>query len=78
MAHELFDIEIVHNNFEASLKDPADVLMDQYLAGFKELYKYIENESRFNFVFLFFYFSKPIFVSQIFPTDGLRIWFRQQ
>lgn len=40
MAHDLFDIEKVHSNFEASLKDQADVLMDQYLDGFKELYKY--------------------------------------
>lgn len=41
MAHDLFDIEKVHSNFEASLKDSADVLMDHYLDGFKELYKYI-------------------------------------
>lgn len=41
MAHERFDIEKMHSNFEASLKDSADVLMDQYLEGYKELYKYI-------------------------------------
>lgn len=44
MAHELFDIEKVHSNFEASLKDATDVLMDEYLEGFKELYKYAKFE----------------------------------
>lgn len=42
MAHELFDIEKVHSKFEASLKDATDVLMDEYLEGFKELYKYAQ------------------------------------
>lgn len=39
MAQDRFDIEKVHINFEACLKDPADILLDQYLEGFKELYK---------------------------------------
>lgn len=39
MSIERFDIEKVHINFEACLKEPADVLLDYYLEGFKELYK---------------------------------------
>lgn len=39
MAQERFDIEKLHENFNASLKDSDDILMDYYLEGFKELYK---------------------------------------
>lgn len=46
MAHELFDIEKLHRNFEASLKDATDVLIDQYLEGFKELYKYVSSKTQ--------------------------------
>lgn len=76
MTNELFDIEKVHRTFEASLKDPADVLTDQYLEGFKELYKFV-NANRFSF-FHFFNFSIAQFALQIFPTDGLRIRIREQ
>lgn len=41
MAQERFDIEKLHEKFEASLKEPADILMDEYLDGFKELYKWV-------------------------------------
>lgn len=32
-------MEKVHVKFEASLKDPADVFLDHYLEGFRELFK---------------------------------------
>lgn len=34
-----FDIEKVHINFEASLTDPEDVILDHYLKGYRELFK---------------------------------------
>lgn len=40
MAEDRFDIEKVHKNFEASLKDAEDVILDYYLEGFRELFKY--------------------------------------
>lgn len=41
MDQNFFDIEKLHTNFTSSLKDDADdVVMDFYLEGFKELYKY--------------------------------------
>lgn len=40
MENEFFDIESLQKNFTASLKDQTDVVMDFYLEGFKELYKY--------------------------------------
>lgn len=42
MDQERFDIEKLHKNFEASLKDSHDIIMDFYLEGFKELYKYVQ------------------------------------
>lgn len=73
MTNELFDIEKVHSTFEASLKDPADVLTDQYLEGFKELYKFVNAHlARFSV----FNFSISHLVLQVFPTDGLRIRIR--
>lgn len=36
---DFFDIESLHKNFEAALKDETDIMMDFYLEGFKELYK---------------------------------------
>lgn len=39
MGEDRFDIEKLHINFQASLKDSHDILMDCYLEGFKELYK---------------------------------------
>lgn len=36
-----FDIEKLHRNFTSSVEDDStDVVMDFYLEGFKELYKY--------------------------------------
>lgn len=43
MEQEFFDIESLHRNFEAALKDGTDIAMDFYLEGFKELYKYDNN-----------------------------------
>lgn len=43
MDQEYFDIENLHKNFTASVKDENDVAMDFYLEGFKELYKYEQN-----------------------------------
>lgn len=63
MANDRFDIEIVHRNFRASFKDPADVLMDPYLDGFKELHKYEWNTQWETFVHF-------IVFLQIFPIDG--------
>lgn len=40
MDSDRFDIENLHKNFTAALKDETDVMMDFYLEGFKELYKY--------------------------------------
>lgn len=40
MEMDRFDIESLHKNFTACLKDETDVMMDFYLEGFKELYKY--------------------------------------
>lgn len=39
MAQDRFDIEKVHENFKAALKEEADVLIDFYIEGYKELYK---------------------------------------
>lgn len=41
MENNRFDIEKVHSSFEACLKDECDVILDQYLEGYKELYKYV-------------------------------------
>lgn len=40
MDQNFFDIEKLHTNFTSSLIDDEDVMMDLYLEGFKELYKY--------------------------------------
>lgn len=39
MNQDKFDIEKLQSNFQASLKDESDILLEYYLAGFKELYK---------------------------------------
>lgn len=39
MEQEYFDIEKLHKDFTAALKDDTDVTMDFYLEGFKELSK---------------------------------------
>lgn len=39
--NNLFDLKIVMDNFESSLRKPDDVDMDPYLLGYKELNKYI-------------------------------------
>lgn len=39
MNQDRFDIERLQTNFQASLKDSHDVLLDYYLEGFKELEK---------------------------------------
>lgn len=41
MGQNYFDIENLHKNFTAALKDETDVTMDFYLEGFKELSKYV-------------------------------------
>lgn len=37
----LFDLKIVLDNFENSLRESDDVDMDSYLLGYKELNKYV-------------------------------------
>lgn len=39
MEQNYFDIEKLHKNFTAAMKDDTDVTMDLYLEGFKELSK---------------------------------------
>lgn len=39
MSSEKFDLEKVREYFQTSLKDDDDVLLDEYLNGFRELYK---------------------------------------
>lgn len=45
MEQDFFDIESLHKNFTAALKDDTDVVMDFYLEGYKELSKYESNNS---------------------------------
>uniref|UniRef100_A0A0K8TQX9 Putative cytoplasm n=1 Tax=Tabanus bromius TaxID=304241 RepID=A0A0K8TQX9_TABBR len=40
MSADRFDLERVHNFFDASLKDEDDVLMDEYLSGYNEIFKF--------------------------------------
>lgn len=47
MCDDRFDIEKLHSNFQASLKDSDDILLDCYLEGFKELYKWVYLNSSF-------------------------------
>lgn len=45
MEQDFFDIEKLHKNFTAALKDDTDVMMDLYLEGYKELSKCESNNS---------------------------------
>lgn len=38
-ASDRFDLQKVHDNFVAAIKEPSDVFIDTYLEGYKELFK---------------------------------------
>lgn len=49
MEQDFFDVEKLHKNFTAALKDDTDVMMDFYLEGYKELSKYVNRTQVFWF-----------------------------
>lgn len=72
-AQDRFDLQKVHDHFVAAIKEPADVYIDTYLEGYKELFKYIiTNRLRRDFTLEQARIDR-IHNSQIFPIDGHRV-----